>query len=398
MKILESYINWHGVLPSGQPTSGQFIGSKNTFSDFVRSQNITLLKSRREIKFVRHKHLKQFIVLFTEDLAAILNTGINLIDALNLIKHRYLSKDISQFLQDIIRDLDAGIKFSQALAKHRDFFPASYISLIEAAESTHQLPQILDHIVMQLKFNRDIKAKIIKALIYPASILAFTLFITIGLMAFAIPQFQSIFANFNAKLPLVTRIAIAVSHGLLTYKLQIVISTAVLITLPILFYKKYYAFRSAVQTMLYHSPWYGTLYRQDQLAKWCYMLRLCLETKLTMAQGLGLANSILTNQKIKAACINKSKQLASGTPLHELLAETKLLNSSELHQIKIGIESNTLVNTLQRLSTHAHDTISFRLENLSKWLEPVIMLLLALIAGGLIISMYLPIFKIGAIL
>lgn len=393
---LKRTISWHGILSNGQHTQDLFEGSKNQFSSYIKKHNITLLRWRWELRIESKRHLNKQLKYFTNTLADLLKKRIPLIDALILIQQRTRQPTSQHLTRTLVADLHQGNTLSQALAKHPNMFSEQYVALIQTGEQTQQLTHILQHLSQQLTFYSSVRDKLIKAMIYPACVLIFTFFITLGLIIFAIPQFQAIFSSFGAKLPPITQCIITLSNVLLHQKVALIFISIVLCITPWLAYRRSLRFKAVTQLLLLKTPWCSQLYRLQQLAQWCAMLQLCLSSKLPMIDSIQHANQSLSALPLKRRCQYHLANFASGIPLHQLLTPTRLMNHEECELIRLGMESHTLSETLQRMATEAHDILSFRLENLSKWLEPVIMLILALIAGGLIISMYLPIFQIGS--
>ncbi len=397
-RIIESYIRWSGIDVDGRKQIAFFVGSRSALRVYANDNNIILLSTKREFHIKQHANAARVIYTFTKDLASILNTGINLMDALQLLRYRLKDHTLSHVLETIITRLFSGQDLSTALAAYPHLFSTAYIQLIKAAEMTQQLPAILARLAQQYEFTSSIRKKLTQALIYPTCVLLFTVLITTGLIAFAIPQFQTIFTNFNATLPTSTHIILSIGKYVQHYKLSIGLSISGLICLILMLYKKLHFAKRIVQSILIHTPWIGMLYRNKLIANWSYILGLCLQSNLSLKHALTLANDTLSNLKIKQSCQNIIVLLQSGHALHDALATCSLFSLSDLYLIKTGETSNTLEAALQRLSTQAFSDIENTLDTLSKWLEPVMMLVLAIIAGGLIISLYLPIFKIGAII
>ena len=233
---------------------------------------------------------------------------------------------------------------------------------------------------------------------YPASVLVFTVLLTWGLMTFAIPQFQSIFANFNAPLPLATQYIIALTECLRKYHYLIMISSG---ALPISFlccYRSFDHIKRYTQDALLRLPFIGTVYRFKLVAQWTNILALTLKSGMRLQEALLLANNTLTHLSLKTSCHTLIHKVTSGHKLHQALAQITFFNTSERYLIEMGETTTTLPLVLERISQESLNSIEHKLDSLSKWIEPVIMLLLAGIAGSLIITMYLPIFKIGTLL
>ncbi len=395
---IESFLHWSGVDHIGRFHSNRYRGSMRSLRSHLHKQNIILTHVKREFHLRKKQHTSIVLNEFTEDLASILATGIHLTDALTLLKYRYASTQLSQIIAQLLQALHAGSSFSTALNQHPNFFKATYIQLITAAEQTNQLPAILMQLAHQMKLMLQLKNKVKKALIYPLTVLVFTLFISIGLIVFALPQFQRIFENFNATLPTATNMLLSISAFLQRHAAFVIVSSLCVILILYYLSQKSTRFHTVLHTLFLHTPWIGTVYRHRMLADWSYSMNLCVRAKLPLRDCLLLAQNSISANTLKKAYLRLPDLITAGHTLHDALTRITLFDHSALYLIQLGETSHTLEQALERLSAHTFKQVEQALESLSKWLEPVIMLILALITGGLIISLYLPIFKIGSIL
>lgn len=380
--MIKCIVTWQGINPSGQRINDIFIGNYHQLSSYLQKNNITL--TRRKIEYYllpKHNGLNILI----GDLADLLQTGLNLITAFELLLKKYRDPILRISTKKILNDIYAGQSLSSALAAHFNNRCPIDLKLIAIAEQTNRLPQILQQLASQHKFRSIIRKKFYKAMIYPSCILAFTLFITLGLMIFAIPQFESMFNSFNARLPMPTQITLAIAHIILKHGLLILIITISLCML---------AWRFIAAKL----PFISNLYRTKIIYHWANVFAICIHSGLTVIKGLQLANQTLMHPPIKKQFDHAIVRIKSGLTCHQALSETSLLSDTQLYLIELGESSATLHTMLDRITTQTLNSLQQRLENLSKWLEPVIMMVLAIITGGLIITMYLPIFKIGSIL
>lgn len=397
MRMLKSYITWRAIDSHGRLIVNTFTGSRQLFNKFIREQQLNLISTHTQYQ-VKLRHNHKIHAKFTADLEALLNSNIELTTALHVLRHRYADAHTQTNISQLITALHHGKSLSAALACHPDLFDPSYLPLLKAAEATQQLPQLLTRIVELDTKAHLIKAKLQKALIYPACVLAFTAFISAGLLTFAIPQFEAIFISFNAQLPTFTQSVITLSKVLSDYKWGLLLLSCGIGFICYYGYKKMMRVRSLCQTLLSKLPWIGGLYCLKLVFNWCTVFAIGVKADLSLHDSLMLANNTLTHIHIRQRCDQVINRVANGQSLSVALASTELFDRSQLYIIQLGELSQNLAHNLEQLATEAAGHIEQRLDYLSKWLEPVIMLILAVVAGGLIISMYLPIFKMGALL
>lgn len=396
--FIESVIRWEGVDEKGHYLKHVFLGNQSAFNTFYKEEKITLFFSKKEYRLKRKQKKTQLVNTFTKDLANILATGLPLLNSLSLLQKKQHLSILSHLVTDLKKSILSGKSFSESLQRYQHLFSKNYIQLVYAAEKINQLPVILKQLSVQQDFTEQLKNKLKKALIYPVSVLLFTFMITLGLMTFAIPQFQSLFNNFNAKLPLATQIIILITNYLKKYFFLLLISSIIAPLFFIYTYRLSYRFKRHMQNLLLALPFVGTLYRLKLVAHWTTILALTLKSGIRLQEGLILANNTLTHLRLKESCDTLIPGVMSGYTLHQALARITFFEQSERYLVEMGETTATLPLLLERISNESLYIIGQKLEFLSKWIEPAIMLVLAFIAGGLIITMYLPIFKIGTLL
>ena len=398
LNCIQSRIRWRGIDDNGTRCTSVFFGSKAAFREFLKSERITLLKSRSEYHIKRRHKTKQILYRFTTDLASLLKTRLSLSDAFILLSKKHSATPLSQLVTSIYKHIQSGSTLSAALSMHDTIFPQNYRQLIFAAEKTNQLSEVLFQISAQQVFLQTLSNKLKKAMIYPSATLAFTLLITVGLLVFAIPKFQEVFSNFNATLPLATQIVMSLSHSFKKLALPVTAMGISFSIISYVLYKKSPVVQKYMDYFFLKLPFAGRLYRLTLVARWATVLSITRKSHMPLPEGIALANQSLTNRAIKVHADQMVTQIKSGCRLHQAIKQMTLLTPEECYLIEIGETSATLPLLLERLSKQSLYSVEQSLENLSKWLEPVIMLVLAMVAGGLIITMYLPIFKIGTIL
>jgi type IV pilus assembly protein PilC len=398
MLKLTHYILWSGISTEGHQLNKRFNGTLAQLEQHCSDHKITLLKYKLHQSIQGKHNKKQRTAQFILALSRLLKNKLPLITALELMQNEYQQKALGPYIENILISLYAGSQFTQALQKCQLSLSITQQSLIQAAEKNQQLPQTFEQLSEQIQRQQHIKKQLQKACIYPACVLGFTLLMTTGLLRFAVPQFQSIFASFNAELPLATQILIHTADFLKQHMLFIIFTSSLISAMPFILYRYHKASRHRLITLLFKLPWLGRLNHSRLIANWCQIISACLQNHLSITDSLQLANQGLVNSPYYKKSLTMQTQLHQGYALQQVINQLDLFNQHDLTLINMGIAAQSLSATCNQLSQKHACFITEQLDRLSKWIEPVIMLILALITGGLIVALYLPIFKIGSAL
>lgn len=402
LKLKRDYIyRWKGISSNGFRCSGELSGSNvKMIEKKLIDKNITPLnisvKSQLSFSLINKKISKKEIVEFTQQLTLLLQTGISLQESLTIILKGYTDMKFKNLVSRIKASLETGKSLTQALQQFPKQFDKIYCCLINAGENSGTLLETLTDLSHYLESRLTLKSKIRKAMTYPIITLVTALLITIGLLLYVVPEFKNVFDEFGAKLPLLTRIIIALANSLQHDGLWIGIIITLLI-IGIRYALKRPNIRIVWHRVLLHIPIVKKTIIISIVARWVRILATTSAGGMPLTQALCAAHESITNLAIKASMESLHDQVSHGQPLHQSLQNTGCFPQQACALIALGENSGTLDSMLSKVADIYSARCDNVLDGLSKLLEPVIMLLLAVLMGGLIIAMYLPIFKLGSV-
>lgn len=397
-RLIEIHILWRGINASGQLIQARHIGTLSSLRQQCKRDGTLITHHRLQILVRRRRHSRQLAIQFFIELGQLIDGSLSLIAAIELMQTRHQSDPLNPILTACQTALHQGHPLSSTLTQFPSHFTAMQCQLIYAAEQTHQLSAMLKQINAHMQFRLSIERQLKKALIYPLFVLAFSTLMTVGLLVFAIPQFQTIFSNFDASLPTATQLLITFSDWFSRNGLLTTLCTGLIIALYTLTCQCYPALARGTQSQLKRLPLLHSFRTRQHRLYWTQVMQLGLLAKLPFCDCLRMAQHTLPKQQRFTALIELNQSIQAGRPIAATLRSLNLLSELDLAFIETGAQSATLTESFKQIHTNTANELINQLERLSKWIEPVMMMILAAITGGLIISLYLPIFKIGSIL
>lgn len=385
---------WIGIDKTGKKCSGK-LREKNKVSAIsqLKNNHIIILSIKKSLISLAKKHLSQKeIVDFSEELYLLLSSGIPLSDALSLIQASTQHLTLSDVLKTLIEDLQTGLSFSASLEKHAHDFDHYYYQMIAAGENSGELTSALSKLIDAKKKQLHTQHKMKKACFYPLFVLTLSLMICLGMLIFIIPQFSQIYANFNATLPPMTQLILKISHLLQTYWQDILLF--LLLVSPC---TKNNHLKKYVLGLL-NIPFLKKVFRTQQIAHWSDVMAMSLSSNIPLADAITIANQTLSDHAMRQSFIHVKTRIIMGEKLHMALKSCHYFPVRACHFIAIGENTDALSSMMHKVAEYYHQQFSDQLDYLSKLIEPVIMILVASLISGLIIAMYLPIFKMGSII
>jgi type IV pilus assembly protein PilC len=398
---MNSY-HWQGINMQGKRVTGSSkCIDKSQLLVELQAQHITpLIIQRVKTNILRRsRRIKtNHISDFTQQLAALYSTGIALVSALQLIGEHHDHAPMRALLANIRRQVEEGNSFSAALRKYPNYFDAFYCDLIHAGEQSGTLTTMLRQIALHQEKTTALRQKITKALIYPIMVVIIAFLITGALLAIVVPRFAALFANFGAELPYYTRLIIALANDVKSYGILVL----PLFGATFLFYRlarqRSLAFATQLDRLTLQLPFLKKLFEKAIWARFARTLATTHQAGMPITDALPLVANIVGNRVYQNAVERMREQIIAGTALHLAAHNTQVFSPRIIQILAIGEESGSLAPMLEKMAGLFEQEVDIVVENLSKLLEPVIMLILGIIIGGLIAAMYLPIFRIGAVI
>lgn len=393
---------WLGISESGQKTGGKEQASnRQKLRLALQARGIAVLKITKIANpfFSRNARISaKKIAVWTRQLAILATANMELPHALAMTIQQNENSSLGKLIHSIKLQVENGMSFADALRTHPHFFDKVYCGLIQAGEQSGKLDKILIQLADYQEQNLLLQAKITKALFYPILVSVVALLVTAGLLIFVVPQFKNIFNSFHAQLPLFTQIIIQLSNTATAY-----VKKCFLLVLAAAFGFRYGLAKwvwlgQQLDKQLLKIPWVGSLLIATAGVRWARILGTLLNAGLSLVEALQITANTIANQTIRMAMLDVITEISSGTAFYQALNKHTCFPSSAIQMISVGENSGQLALMLEKAADAGQSLLDRWIEYLSKWLEPVIMMVLAVVTGSLIIAMYLPVFKLGSVM
>jgi type IV pilus assembly protein PilC len=334
------------------------------------------------------------ILLFTGQLAAMLGGGLHLVRILTALAAESTHKIFTKVLEKVRDDISAGSTFADSLAQHPHVFNQLYISIVRAGEVSGSLPLVLDTLTTYLEKTDGIRRKVKGAIAYPAVILTVAVLIVMFMIIKIVPIFENVYAKANARLPLPTRVLIAVSNIVRSYALLVIL--AILVLGAILFaISQTVSGRRFFDTLKLRMPLFGSLIRKSIMARTCRTLSVLLNAGIPLIEAMETVAKVSGNSVIESALAEATQRMRDGGTIAETLRETGHFPAMITQLVATGEESGTLPIMLAKAATYYEQQVDQAVATLSSLIEPIMIVVMGAIAGSVIFALYLPIFNIG---
>jgi len=398
---LQSF-TWHGITCSGEAIHGQITAAHHTEAkNQLRKQGIithSIVKKKRWRSILITTRIKpREIALLSRQLSTTIKTGLPLVQALQFIAKSHMNQRMQQLVTSIQHDIEMSLTLAEALQKHPHLFSPLICNLVALGEESGTLDIMLTHIMHHLEHTERLKQRIRKAITYPLAVLLIALCVTVGLLIGVVPQFESLFQQFGAQLPWMTLEMIHLSHIIQAHWKFGVISLY-LIVLSVRF--AYHHMPSTVRvldTLLLILPLVGPILTKTITARISSTLAITHEAGLPLVDALKSIALIANNQRYAEALLQVNHAISQGERLQSALRDTRLFPELMIHMIDLGEETGTLSDTLNHVAEYDEEALDHLIHTLTNRIEPLLMTLLGILIGGLMLTMYFPILKLGSI-
>lgn len=356
-------------------------------------QKPMLLVSRAQQRPVSQEDLN----LFFRQLATMIMAGIPLVQALDFVARGVDNLKMASLVMTLHNDVASGNTLGVTLEKYPKFFNELVVSLIKVGETSGTLDHVLLRIANYLERIASLKAKIKKAMYYPLIIVVVMVALAGMLLTFIVPRFQGMFESFGKELPKPTQVIIALSNGLQNYWWLMLLIVIAIAAIHILLKKQSEKYRIFLAQASLKIPIFGVLIQKAIIARSTRTLSVTLGAGVPLSDAL-ISTAGVANNLIYAAAIDKIRErVVAGNKMADALRETDLFPNMVIQMISVGEHSGTLESMLGKIADFYDEQVDSAVDNISSLIEPVMILLLGIIVGGFVISMYLPIFKIGTL-
>ena len=395
---------WTGRARDGKSTKGTMdAASEAAVVATLRRQGIqankvkaagTGLNANLEISFLKPKITMKDIVVFTRQFATMIDAGLPLVQCLEILSKQQENKTFREILTSVKEDVESGSTFAEALRKHPKAFNELYVNLVAAGEVGGILDTILNRLAGYIEKAMKLRKKVKSAMTYPATIVGIAVVVIAVILLFVIPTFAKMFADFGSALPMPTQIVINLSNFIQDYILAIIIFIALFIVAV----KKIYATEKGREKMDHWAlklPVFGVLIRKVAVAKFSRTLSTMISSGVPILDGLEIVRKTAGNRTIEKAIGKVRSSISEGNTIAEPLKESGVFPPMVCQMIEVGEQSGALDTMLGKIADFYDDEVDDAVNNLTAMMEPMLMLFLGTTVGGLVIAMYLPIFKIA---
>jgi type IV pilus assembly protein PilC len=396
--VKESTFLWEGKNRDGKALRGEMrAASEAVVQSTLRRQGV----SNTKVKKLRFKSggkvTEKDISLFTRQLATMMKSGVPLLQAFDIVGRGHSNPAVGKLLLDIKADVETGSSLSQAFRKFPLYFDNLYCNLVAAGEQAGILDTLLDRLATYKEKIIAIKSKIKSALFYPISIIVVSFVITAIIMIFVIPAFKEVFRSFGADLPAPTLIVISISDFFIAYWWLIFGGIGGGIYAFMEAYKRSEAMQFAFDRYALRVPVFGDIIRKSVIARWTRTLATMFSAGVPLVESLESVGGAAGNNVYKLATRQIQGEVSTGTNLTQAMQNSNLFPNMVTQMVAIGEESGALDAMLAKVADFFEQEVDDAVEALSSLMEPMIMVVLGTLIGGMVIAMYLPIFKLGAV-
>ena len=396
--IKEIVFEWEGRDKNGKVVRGEIrAGGEAQVSANLRRQGILLTKvKKRRISGGSSVKAKD-IALFTRQLATMMKAGVPLLQAFDIVGRGAVNPRLTKLLGDIRSDVETGTSLSAAFRKHPMHFDALYCNLVEAGEAGGILEALLERLAIYQEKTLAIKSKIKSALMYPISVLVVAFVVVVVIMIKVIPAFKEVFSSFGADLPGPTLLVIAMSEFFVTWW-------------PVLFgvmagggymfmqtWKRSTKMQMVMDRLMLRIPVFGALINKSVIARWTRTLSTMFAAGVPLVEALDSVGGASGNAVYAEATVKIQRDVSTGSALTTAMQSTGVFPNMVIQMSSIGEESGSLDHMLAKAAEFYEEEVDDMVKGLSSLMEPIIIVVLGTIIGGIVAAMYLPIFKIGQV-
>lgn len=393
--------NWEGKDKKGNKVRGRTLAvNENAVRAELRRQAIVPTRIRKQSSLFRSggKITPEDIAIFSRQLATMLAAGIPLVQAFEIVGVGHDKPAMQKLILDIKTNIEGGSSLHESLAKHPLYFDDLYINLVEAGEQAGALESLLDKVATYKEKTEALKKKIKKALFYPAAVLAVAVIVTLILLLFVIPQFEALFKGFGADLPAFTRMVIELSRFVQDQGWWMGLVTGGAIFTFFYFKKRSRALRHFLDRLSLKIPIIGPILVKAAIARYARTLSTMFSAGVPLVEAMDSVAGATGNIVYEMAVLRMRDEVATGQRLQRAMENTGLFPNMVVQMIAVGEESGSLDAMAAKVADFYELEVDTAVDGLSSLLEPLIMAILGVLVGGLVIAMYLPIFKLGAVI
>lgn len=397
-RATESMFAWEGKDKMGKAVRGELrANGEAVVNATLRRQGILVTKVKKKTFRSGKRVSEKDITLFTRQLATMMKAGVPLLQSFDIVSKGNANPSVSKLIQDIRADVETGTSLNQAFRKFPLYFDPLFCNLVGAGEQAGILEDLLTRLAIYKEKTLAIKGKIKSALFYPVSILAVAFIVTAVIMIWVVPAFKEVFKSFGADLPAPTLMVMAISDFFVAY--WYLIFGGLFAGLYFFFqsWKRSLKMQRTMDTLLLKAPIFGAVIRKATIARWTRTLATMFAAGVPLVESLDSVGGASGNAVYLDATKKIQTEVSTGTSLTVAMQNSNVFPNMVTQMVSIGEESGALDQMLGKVADFYEAEVDEAVESLSSLMEPLIMVILGVLIGGLVIAMYLPIFKLGSV-
>jgi type IV pilus assembly protein PilC len=395
---------WEGQTRKGEKKKGEIeAANEAALRGILRRQGLTSITVKQKPKnlseylpFLKQKVKEKEVVIFARIFATMINAGLPLIQCLDLLAQQEQNKTFAQIITAIKEDIEGGSTLSDALRKYPKVFDDLFVNLVAAGESGGILDVILQRLSNYMEKAMKLKSKVKGAMTYPASVLVISIAVVSLLLVKVIPTFQKMFEGFGGELPGPTQFLITLSTYAQKYFLVAIIALAV----AVYAFRRYYKTEKGtllIDDLILRAPVFGPLLKKVAVARFTRTMSTMMTSGVPILEGLAIVSKTAGNKVVENALIRVRKSISEGKTIAEPLLETGIFPPMVVQMIAVGEATGALDAMLSKIADFYDDEVDTAVDAMTALLEPFMMVFLGGVVGGMIIAMYLPIFKMASV-
>ena len=394
----EVVFEWEGKDRNGKQVRGETraIG-ENQVKAFLRRQGVTPTKIKKRRMGSGKSINAKDLAIFTRQLATMMKAGVPLLQAFDIVGRGNPNPSVTKLLNDIRNDVETGTSLSTAFRKYPLYFDNLYCNLVEAGEAAGILDQLLDRLAVYMEKTEAIKSKIKSALMYPITVLIVAFVVVAIIMIFVVPSFKQVFTSFGGELPMPTLMVIAMSEFFIQYWYLIFGGLGGGVYYFLETWKRSTKMQAFMDRLILKLPIFGVLVDKSCVARWTRTLSTMFAAGVPLVEALDSVGGAAGNIVYTNATIKIQQEVSTGTALTTAMTNANLFPSMVLQMCAIGEESGSIDHMLGKAADFYESEVDDMVAGISSLMEPIIIVILGTVIGGIVVAMYLPIFKLGQI-
>ncbi|MFN4262839.1 MAG: type II secretion system F family protein [Thioalkalivibrionaceae bacterium] len=392
---------WEGLNKKGERVKGETPASSETVARAeLRKNGVNVVKIRKKPKslFSAKKKIKGAdIAYFLRQMTTMLQSGVPLVQAFDIVGRGHENPAMRDLILAMKTEVEGGQTFAHALSKHPRHFDDLVVSLVDAGERAGTLETLLNKVATYKEKTESLKGKIKKAMFYPIAVLTVAIAVTAILLVFVVPQFEELFTGFGADLPAFTRLVINLSEFMQAYWWAVLFAIIALVFVFTEARRRSERFARGLDFAILKIPAVGPILEKAAIARFARTLSTMFAAGVTLTDALGSTAGATGNAKFREATLRMQSDTETGMALNFSMRNTAVFPNMVVQMTTIGEESGSLDSMLSKVADFYEEEVDNAVDSLSSLLEPIIIVVLGVLIGGLVVAMYLPIFQMGQV-